>query len=106
MLMNRVDITKAVTLNETMYQFGLSLIATSLNIDDNPPIFIFLFLPRRLNVFDTAMTLTSLEICFSSNRRDSLSVNQVSLIIRIKIINFILFSLSLHSHIAKIILEY
>ena len=38
MMMNNVEITNAVTLNTTMYQFGLSRTITSANRDDDPPI--------------------------------------------------------------------
>ena len=37
MMMNNVEITNAVTLNTTMYQFGLSRTITSANRDDDPP---------------------------------------------------------------------
>ena len=36
--MKKVDIMKAVTLNPTMYQLGLSRITTSSKIADNPAI--------------------------------------------------------------------
>ena len=38
MMMNNVEITNAVTLNATMYQFGFSRTITSANRDDDPPI--------------------------------------------------------------------